>query len=131
MFKLENILIEVSNNSAITIAKKVWTDIKEEIHSRFNDGYATCTYAVKELAHELYKNNVPFVVISGTYLDSGHWWISLEDGTIIDLGNNIDEKNIETGIIQPIISKNTSGYKVQDRVTYREFLKAWPQIKNF
>jgi len=102
---------------------------KKELLQKFNEGYATCTYAVLKLGDYFLKHDIDFVVVSGDYDGSGHWWIEIGN-TIYDIGNNIKEEFVESGLMEPIITTDRSNYSVDEKMSYKQYLKLYPTIKD-
>ena len=111
------------------IAQSVWGQIKQEIHRRFNDGQATCTYAVYELGKALAANDILFKVHSGEYNGAGHWWITV-DNMVYDLGNNATDTSIDTGKIKPEFGIRSNAYKTEDTMNFTEYAQYYATIKD-
>ena len=129
---------------ALSVAKSVYSAQVSKIEKRFSDGYATCTYATFELGKELHKEKIGFTVCSGDYDDGGHWWIlvtvdlDLKGKTcrvILDLGDNISEKNLASGKIPMKVIKDTDPeykkYKAENYLTWSQYQSEYRKIKNF
>lgn len=115
-------------------SEKIWSSIKGEIHKRFNDGYATCTFATYEVVKTLKDFDIK--VVDGVYKGDPHWFplVTVQEGSyIVDLGNNLDSKAIETGDITPRIIKQNlaSDYDIDEEMSVHAFLNYYPTIKNF
>ena len=118
------------NQQPKQIASKVFNQIKNTLHQRFDSGKATCTIASKHLASAFQNASIPFKVVSGDFNDAGHWWIE-SNGVIYDLGNNITDQAIESGITPIVTSADNPNYKAEDYLSYDEFVNYYPSIKNF
>jgi hypothetical protein len=126
--KLKTILIE---NTAKLIALDVFKKISNELDSKFNEGYATCTFATLELGKAFEQAGINFKVISGEYNQSGHYWIEDSFGNIFDLGNNVVDSSIESGHITPMINKDKSLYDKETSMSFKQYLRLYNQIKNY
>jgi hypothetical protein len=121
-----------SKNPVPLKIKSFFSTIKSEVERRFNDGYATCPYAVYTLLKKFpeYKNE--FKVADGEYRGEPHYFVVWKDSWIIDFGNNIFPKSIITGQIYPHIMKYpAANYKVDEFLTVDAFLRLYPKIKNY
>ena len=130
--KLLNLLMENINSDV----NKVWSSIKNDVHKRFNDGYATCPYATNEVVKAL-KDKYPITIVDGEYEGGAHWYPVLHDKTlnkkfIVDLGNNIKKRHIESGNIKPVIVPfPNSDYKTDKLLSVSEWNRFYPKIKKF
>lgn len=123
------------------IIKKTWGKIKKTIMKKFDGGFATCTVATFELGNEFYKKGISFVIMSGEFKGIGHWWIVVNTKSknnkftrkICDLGDNISEKHINSGIIKPkYINFPNNDYKMEDSMKFDEYKKLYQsKLKNF
>lgn len=118
----------ITESKVENIVQTLWNDIKREVHQRFNNGQATCTFATNVLGLELTRHGIPFRVHSGDFNGAGHWWITIAD-KIYDLGNNTTEAAIETGTITPVIGIVDSGYVSEDEMSFAEFARHYEKIK--
>ena len=119
----------------LSIVGDVHSSYSKEIEKRFNEGKATCTYAVFVLGRELENQGVPFQVVEGEFLGQGHWWIVAEEEGqewILDIGDNISPNAIETGVIEgKIVSIQSQDYQEEDRMSFNEYLDHYEEIKGF
>lgn len=112
----------------------LWLKIETTINDRFEGGWATCTYACREVVN--LSKHYDMVVADGEYNGEAHWFVIVNTGDgkkIVDLGNNIDDKHMDSGKIEPmIIHYPDSRYQVDETFAPDEWVSnIYPEIRNF
>lgn len=130
-------------NDVEKIVHSVYNRIKSSLNKRFEDGYATCTFASYELGKELTKHGIDFSVISGDFKGSGHYWIVCNVAysvksmkytrEILDIGDNISSSSLNSGKIPlKILPVPNPDYKPEDYLTFKKFASLYEKkLKNF
>ena len=147
MVKYKEFIQRDINSILLDNLKILFDRIYPELNKRFNDGYATCTYATYHVSFFFeydkgyYKKlGYRFEIIDGEYNGMGHWFLKLyhiksKKEFIIDFGNNLTHKALKSGIIEPIIfSKKDSEfykYSVDSILSFPEYKKYYQEIKHF
>jgi hypothetical protein len=131
----------LNEGKALSFLKKdaeiVFRIMKTELHARFKNGQATCTFACWMFIKKCDEDILPDCeIVSGDYDRQGHWWVlyhSPDGGDyIVDLGNNIEDSAIKTGIITPkIIKYPNRKYKIEDIMSTFEYQNYYYSIRNY
>lgn len=120
-------------NEVENLALKLWSKIKNKINTLFNDGSATCPYATYEVAKYFKELNYNVSIIDGGYKgEEGHWYPIITkdlnpkftEYIIVDLGNNLEDRFLDSGKIEHIITKYpNSNYSKDKETTFKRYIE--------
>ena len=130
--------VNLSKEDLLQDARTIWHRISTEVNRRFNEGYATCTFATKEVVESLLPKYAEFIdVVDGTYDGEPHWYpiVSIPTDSkveryIIDLGNNIKHLN-DAEISAELHPYPDPNYSVDSMMTPEAFLAFYPTIAGY
>ena len=111
-----------------------YNQIKSELHTRFEDGYATCTLGTYAIC--MLRDTYEMQVADGEFNGQGHWFVVVTldgDKYIADIGNNLTREALKTGVIIPTLVKYPNKtYTIDSLIDPDIFVdQIYPKIKNY